>query len=162
MPCARRKEVTSQAKAVSMKRTPTPSKPASRIISSWVCSGHSGWSVRRRSIAQSDCRIRSCCAIASRPQWHGGGVERTVGRIVDGDAFLIGLGTAPDRECCQGGEQRGIACDRPPAAERCYQCCGHERRRAAGQQRPEFAGERKTGEAPLRREQFGEVRRLRA
>jgi hypothetical protein len=46
-----------------MKRTPAPSKPASRIIASWVCSGHSASSARRRSIAQSDCRMRSCCAI---------------------------------------------------------------------------------------------------
>ena len=57
--------MTSWANSGSMNRTPAPSKPASRIIASWVCSGHSASSARRRSIAQSDCRMRSCCAMTA-------------------------------------------------------------------------------------------------
>jgi hypothetical protein len=56
--------VTVLANAGSTKRTPTPSYPASRIIRSCSSSCYSAPSGRRRSIAQSDCRMRNCCAIA--------------------------------------------------------------------------------------------------
>ena len=113
--------MASVAKAGSMKRTPAPAKPASRIISSCVRSGHSAASARRRSMAHSDCRTRSCCATGSGSRR----LRRCRGlRVIGRDAFLESLGPGPNGP---GGEQRQhdhVDRHRPPRAAG----PGHERR----------------------------------
>src|ERR1700721_2524654 len=98
-----------------------------------------------------------------RLQRHRNGwMQRALGAVVDRDVLPIGLGTAPDRERGDCRKQRGVAGDRPPAPGPCHQSGRDERRRAAGQDRAQFAREGKAGKSPLRREQFGKVGGLRA
>lgn len=92
------------------------------------------------------------------PQRHRRG-KFFAGGCVGRDVFLIGLRADPDRDHRACREQHRVAGDRPPASVCCHERSCHERRRAASEERAEFARECEAGKAALRWEQFGEVGR---
>ena len=99
---------------------------------------------------------------ALRPHRHRGRMHLLVRQGIRRDVLLKGFRTDPNRDRGEGSEQRGIAGDRPPATGDGNEIGGKERRRTAREQRAGFTRKGKAGKAPLRREQLGEVGRLRA